>query len=194
MSETFLYHYTTFDTFKRMLKQGEIKPDRSEPENQNEIPTVTFSSHPEWEPTRYRVGKLPNGQMIMMNRLLLEKFCGGIVRIVVKSETAPMSWYEMKDEVGLSQSVKKGLYDFALHVGARTSHWFGTFKSVPESDWVNVQIFKGDQWTDLAPEEIPSLDDVDLDVPQPSVVEIKFDSLENKISNEEPVLDVTAQV
>ena len=53
-----IYHYTTLDIFKRILKQGAILPDRNEPQNETEIPTVTFSADQEWEQTRFRVGRL----------------------------------------------------------------------------------------------------------------------------------------
>ena len=169
-----IYHYTTFDIFKRLLKQQAILPDRSETQNEKEIPTVTFSAHPEWEPTRYRVGRLPNGQVILLNKMLLQQFCGGLIRIGVKPEVAPMNWYTMKDRVGMSSAAMKGIYDFAISVGARTSHWFGTFEDVPDDLWVSVQILKNDQWRDIEDSDLPNLEDVDLTQPV-GVVNIKFD-------------------
>ena len=71
-----IYHYTTLDIFKRILKQGFILPDRNEPQNKTEIPTVTFSADQEWEQTRFRVGRLPNGQMVLLSKPLLQHFCG----------------------------------------------------------------------------------------------------------------------
>src|ERR1039458_9484762 len=93
-----IYHYTSFDIFKRILKQGSILPDRNEPQNEKELPTVTFSAHPFWEPTRYRVGRFPNGQVVMLNKSLLEQFCGGLVRIAVEPVVAPMDWHAMRSE------------------------------------------------------------------------------------------------
>jgi hypothetical protein len=114
-----LYHYTTGNVFKRILFQGAIEPDRTEPENEKEIPTVTFSSHPEWERTRFRVGRLPDGRLIMMNQSLLKQFDGGLIRIVVPGSIAPIDWKEMKANYGMSREAIKGIYDFSVSAHAR---------------------------------------------------------------------------
>jgi hypothetical protein len=173
-----VFHYTTFDVFKRILKQTAILPDRSEPQNESERPTVTFSTHPHWEPTRYRIGRLPNGQVIMMNKALLKQFCGGLVRIVVPKSIAYLDWHAMKDEVGMSKAAMKGIYDFAISVGARTRHWWGTFESVPEDKWISVQKLEGEEWVEL--NEIPNLDDVNLDEPV-GLVELNFNQKDRKL-------------
>src|ERR1041385_8974796 len=115
-----LYHYTTGNVFKKILKQGAILPDRSEPENEKEIPTVTFSSNPIWEKTRFRVGRMPDGQLVMLSQKLLQKFDGGLVRIVVSADLAPLTWHDMRDQCGMSGGAIQGIYDFAISVGART--------------------------------------------------------------------------
>lgn len=151
-----LYHYTTGNVFKRILHQGAIEPDRTEPNNEKEIPTVTFSSHPEWERTRFRVGKLKDGQLVMMNKTLLRQYDGGLIRIVVPGSIAPLDWHAMKDTCGISKEAMKGIYDFAISVGARTSHWFATTERVPEDQWINVEKMTMDgQWVELPEDEIP---------------------------------------
>lgn len=151
-----LYHYTTGSVFQRILHKGAIEPDKTEPDNAKEIPTVTFSSDPDWERTRFRVGRLPDGQLVMMNKTLLKQFDGGLYRIVVPKEIAPMDWFEMKEKVGLSKEAIKGIYDFAVSVGARMRHWYATFDRVPEDVWLNVQkLNDNDEWVDLAEEDIP---------------------------------------
>lgn len=151
-----LYHYTTGNVFRRILGQGAIEPDRTEPQNEKEVPTVTFSSNPVWENTRYRVGKLPDGQLVMMNKDLLRQFDGGLYRIVVSKDIAPLDWHAMKDQCGMSRQAIKGVYDFAIEVGARTSQWFATLQSVPEESWLMVQkLNDANEWVDLTDEEIP---------------------------------------
>ena len=155
-----LYHYTTGNVFKRILFQGAIEPDRTEPENEREIPTVTFSAHPEWERTRFRVGRLPDGRLIMMNQALLKQFDGGLIRIVVPGSIAPIDWKEMKDNYGMSREAIKGIYDFAIQVGARTSHWFATTERVTEDQWINVEKMDAEgKWVELPADEIPEPED-----------------------------------
>jgi hypothetical protein len=171
-----VYHYTTGNIFKRILFQGAIEPDRTEPQNLNETPTVTFSSHPEWEPTRFRVGKLPTGQLVMMNKKLLNEFDAGLIRIVVPGSICPLDWHDMREKTGMSQAAKKGIYDFAIQVGARTSHWFATTERVPEDQWITVEKMTAEGvWVELPTDEIPEpsneepLPFVDLTVPVPVI-------------------------
>ena len=173
MNQQVLFHYTTGNVFRRILKQKAILPDRTEPDNEKETPTVTFSSNPVWEKTRFRVGRMPDGQLVMLSQNLLKKFDGGLVRIVVPAEIAPLTWHEMRDQCGMSSVAIKGIYDFALSVGARTSHWFGTTQAVPEDIWINVEkMDENDIWIDMPEDEIPDpeVDDAEtspvVDIPQ----------------------------
>ena len=167
--EPVLYHYTTGTVFKKILKQGAILPDKNEPDNEKETATVTFSSNPVWEATRFRVGRLPDGQLVMLGKNLLNKFDGGLLRIVVPASIAPMDWHTMRDTCGMSRDAIKGIYDFAISVGARTSQWFGTTEAVPEDSWITIEkLGENDTWVELPEDEIPVVEDED---PSP-VVEI----------------------
>jgi hypothetical protein len=174
-----LYHYTTSNVFKKILKQGAILPDRSEPDNEKETPTVTFSSHPVWEKTRFRVGKMPDGQLVMLSQNLLKKFDGGLIRITVPAEIAPMDWHTMKEECGMSYAATKGIYDFAISVGARTSHWFATKEAVPEDVWLNVEkMDENDNWVELPDDEIPNVEEIEVDESPVVVIPADVESLE----------------
>jgi hypothetical protein len=169
--ESVLYHYTTGTVFKKILKQGAILPDKNEPDNEKETATVTFSSNPVWENTRFRVGRLPDGQLVMLGKNLLNKFDGGLIRIVVPANIAPMDWHTMRDTCGMSRDAIKGIYDFAVSVGARTSHWFGTTEAVPDDVWITVEkLDENDNWVELPEEEIPAVEEEDpapvVDIPE----------------------------
>ena len=172
-----LFHYTTGTVFKKILKQGAILPDKNEPDNEKEIPTVTFSSHPIWEKTRFRVGRLPDGQLVMLSQKLLQKYDGGLIRISVPASVAPMDWHTLRDTCGMSRAAIQGIYDFAISVGARTSEWFGTTEPVSEDVWINVEKMDDNGvWIDLPENEIPALEDevedsAVVDVPEGTNVE-----------------------
>jgi hypothetical protein len=180
-----LYHYTTGSVFRRILHQRAIEPDRTEPNNEKEIPTVTFSSHPVWERTRFRVGKTSEGQLIVMNQELLKQFDGGLIRIVVPGSIAPLDWHAMRETCGISRDALKGIYDFAISVGARTSHWFGTTERVPEELWLNVEKMNDDgQWVDLPEDEIP----------EPSADDTPFVSLSAPVDVQGELVPVTDEL
>jgi hypothetical protein len=164
-----LYHYTTGNVFKKILKQGAILPDKNEPDNEKEVATVTFSSNPVWEETRFRVGRLPDGQLIMLSKKLLQKFDGGLIRIIVPADVAPLNWHAMKETCNISSAAAKGIYDFALNVGARTSQWFGTTETVPEDVWINVEkLNENNNWVEMSEDEIPDPDTIEID-PSPVI-------------------------
>jgi hypothetical protein len=172
-----LYHYTTGTVFKQILKQGAILPDRNEPDNEKEIGTVMFSNNPFWEKTRFRVGRMPDGKLVMLGKELLKKFDGGLLRIVVPASIAPMDWHTIRDTCGMSSAAIKGIYDFAVSVGARTSHWFGTTETVPEEKWITVEkLDENDNWVELPDDEIPEVEEVDpspvVDIPEDTQVEM----------------------
>ena len=175
-----LYFYTTGNVFKKILKQGAILPDRNEPDNEKETPTVMFSTNPIWEKSRFRVGRMPDGQLIMMSQTLLKKFDGGLIRIIVPADIAPLTWFDIKDQCGMSSTAIKGIYDFAISVGARSSEWFATTKEVPEALWINVEkIDENDCWIEMPENEIPDVDEVEIDASP--VVDIPFQSETPKI-------------
>ena len=169
-----LFHYTTGNVFKRILKQESIIPDRSEPNNDGEIATVTFSSNPIWENSRYRVGKLPTGKLVLMSKELLRKFDGGLYRIVVPKTVAPLDWVDMKDKCGMSRDCIRAIYDFGIEVGARTSQWFGTLESVPENVWITVEKLNDkDEWVELTEDDIPEPSDEDaplVEIPEDAII------------------------
>lgn len=169
MEQEVLYHYTSGSVFQRILFQEAIEPDRTEPNNEKEIPTVTFSADPEWEKTRYRIGRMPDGQLVMLSKDLLKQFDGGLYRIVVPKSVAPLDWFAMKEQLNLSKQAKQGIYDFAISVGARIKNWYATTKAVPESEWITVEKLNDEnQWIELSVDEIPEPNGE----PLPPVVEL----------------------
>jgi len=171
MSETpeVLYHYTTGTVLPKLLFQEAILPDRCEPANEKEIPTVTFSADPIWEKSRFRVGKMKDGKVILMSMMLLKKYDGGLIRIVVPKSIAPMDWADMKDKCNISREALKGIYEFALDVGARTRDWYGTTEVVPLADWISIQKMNDiGQWLDIPEDELPTPSD---GLPKPVMAE-----------------------
>lgn len=162
--EPVLYYYTSGTILNRILKQKAILPDRSEPQNSKEIPTVVLSSNPVWEKTKYRVGETSQGKLIMMNKKLLQTFDGGLYRITIPKEIGKMDWHTMKDICHLSGPCIKSIYNFSISVGARTSQWFGTTESIPEETWISIErLDDKDQWISMAQDDMPNPDNIVVD-------------------------------
>lgn len=163
--EPVVYHYTTGNLLKKILQQKAILPDKSNPENNKEIPTVVFSSNPVWENTRFRVGKLPDGQIIMMSKPLLQKFDGGCFRIIVPKSVTSLDWHGMKDYCFMDSSTIKAIYNFAISVKARTSEWFATPNVISEDVWIDVQkLDENENWIELPLEEISNFEESEIKI------------------------------
>jgi hypothetical protein len=70
----------------------------------------------------------------------------------------------MRDSCGMAQPAIKGIYDFAISVGARTSEWFFTTEAVPEDAWITVEkMLEDETWVELPESEIPDPDTIEVD-------------------------------
>jgi hypothetical protein len=148
-----VFHYITGDLLKEILDANTLTPTRTEPQNENEIPSITFSKDPDWEKTRCRVAQLPDGNYVLLTRDLLEKHCHGLFRIVVPAEIAPLDWKGIKEELGMSKSAIQAVYDLHVQMGARTSDWSATTKPVPVEQWTSVEHFRDGKWQSMPTEE-----------------------------------------
>jgi hypothetical protein len=144
-----VYHYTCGDAFGPILQDAALLPTKIEPGNLKEIPTVIFSSNPIWEKSRYKTALLPDGSYSILGKEGMNQYCAGLYRIAVDASTAPLDWHDIKEKCGLSKETIAALYGFHLSVGAKTSEWFGTVETVPQSAWLGIDVYEEGNWISL---------------------------------------------
>jgi hypothetical protein len=144
-----VYHYTCGDALASILRDATLTPCKIEPGNLQEIPTVIFSSNPVWEKTRYKTGLLPDGTETIMGKDQMNLYCAGLYRIAVDAALAPLTWFDIKDQCGLSKKTISALYALHVQVGAKTSEWFGTIEPVPQASWQSIDKWEDDKWISI---------------------------------------------
>jgi hypothetical protein len=147
-----LFHYTTVEKFKQILKDGKIKPATAFVDP-GEKAATWFSFHSEFEPTARKMGIDNQGHAHIMNIDEMTKYAGGVIRIEVDEKTAPLDWKTFKDLSGIKYRVASFLYEKALQQGARVGQWRCTFSEVPEELWLAVEIMKNGVWEPLSEDD-----------------------------------------
>jgi hypothetical protein len=149
-----LYHYTTRECLKLIQADGQIR-QVSEFVPAGEKPAVWFSFEPEWEETANKPVADPQGQLTRGTKETTHALAGGLVRIAVKPEAAPIDWTQYKKLSGISADNARSVFNAALSCGMSVKNWRSSFEPVPESEWISIEYWDGREWR-LEPPELSS--------------------------------------
>lgn len=139
------WHYTVGLCWAEIVKDGVIKPATAFVPP-GEKPIVWFSTSEDWDSTANKVQVRDDGTVQNLDRAETEQLAGGLVRIGVDAETAPLDWHALKELSGMSSGMAQGLYKVAIKQGSRPGDWWGTFDAVPRAKWLKVERYDNGQW------------------------------------------------
>ena len=142
------WHYTIGKWFQDIARDGFIKP-ATELICEQERPVVWFSTNPEWEATVNKVWRNGNGTLIPLTKDQTAELGGGLVRIAVRRETAPVTWAVFKRESGIDPKKAKELERTALVRFADPREWRCSWVAIPSDKWIAVETWKDGRWTAL---------------------------------------------
>ena len=143
-----LWHYTTRPAFDAILRDGQIKPSSKhhglnlfgrleEYIDPQERPIVWASANQNWESSWSTVvdavGRTRRG-----GTAEYADACGGLVRIGIDPEDAPLDWDALKRTSGMDPLLSR-----ALERRGVCAHdlYYGTFDPIPQSRWLAVQAY-----------------------------------------------------
>ena len=107
-----------------------------------ERPVVWFSPHPLWEPTVTSLwADLPIEEIAVR--------AGGLVRIEVRAEAAPVSWRSWRKHSGVSWKTATRLGDTARKQGANPNGWRVSYQPVTSEMWLAVETWNNGVWQPL---------------------------------------------
>ena len=150
IAPTILWHYTCGDRLELIQKSGEIRPAIAGIEK-GERPAVWFSSNPVWEETANKLlMDSLTGQVRSLTKQETHEYAGGLARIAVSPETAPINWDRFSSESGASTKMLAGLRKAAYSMGSRPSQWFVSFSSVRREKWLAIELWDGEKWITAA--------------------------------------------
>ena len=116
-----------------------------------EKPVVWFSYHPEWEETANKPVGLPDGTIQRGTKDSTHMLGGGLVRIAIKPESAPIDWTQFKKLSGIDAENVKSLTNAAFSCDMSPRDWRCSFDPVSDSDWLSIEYWDGEAWSDEPP-------------------------------------------
>jgi hypothetical protein len=148
-----LWHYTCGDRLELILKSGEIRPATAGIEK-GERPAVWFSSNPVWEETANKL-RLDSwtGEVRSLTKQETHEYAGGLARIAVSPETAPVNWERFCRESGASTKMLAGLKKAAYSMSSHPSQWFVSFSPVRREKWLSIELWDGKKWIPATAEQ-----------------------------------------
>jgi hypothetical protein len=134
-----VFHYTTMEKLGKILDSRSIFTATGYVPK-NERPVVWFSTNPVWEETANKgimdaLGRISDG-----SREKTHKGAGGLARIEVP-ESITVNWLTFKLESGIKPVLAKRLARIAKKQNSKPSEWRVSFTSVPESEWISLELF-----------------------------------------------------
>ena len=139
-----VWHYTILPKVKKIERDHVLKPFGTP----GQIPAVWFSEDQEWEPTAACnwIGEKTDGSRNFLDRDGLYRAHGGLYRIGVRPDDAPLTWEQYKLQIHIT--VQSAMLDGAKALGANPEKWRASTVEVPEKKWLAVQMWNGDEWID----------------------------------------------
>jgi hypothetical protein len=134
-----VFHYTTMEKLEHILNDRLIIP-ATEYVPKNERPVVWFSTNPVWEETANKGIMDALGRISEGSREKTHEGAGGLSRIEVPESTT-VNWLTFKLESGIKPILAKRLARTAKKQNSKPSEWRVSFTSVPESEWLSVELF-----------------------------------------------------
>ena len=140
-----LWHYTVRAHLHRILADGQLRPVAIAG-LKHVKPVVWFTAHTDWEPMANRLWQDPNGKWVRLGKDPTIVLFGGLARIAVAKDVAPLDWKAYKDQSGAPPKLVKAIYDEAVSLGSRPGQWFATFQTVPREQWLAVEVWENEAW------------------------------------------------
>ncbi len=146
VAETNLWHYTTDEKLPLTLQSKEIKL-ADVPFSTGERPAAWFSTNPIWEATCNKGWQSKTtGEIRTLTKEETANKCKGLVRIKVKPDAAPYDFERFKRKSKISKALAKGLEIRAYQLDSNPKQWRVSFKPVPQSEWLGVEVWDGVKW------------------------------------------------
>lgn len=142
--DQFVWHYTTQDKFKQIVKSGWLLPS-TVGIAAGESPILWFSNEPYWEPTAQKA-VLQGGKAVGLGMQGTFERGGGLVRVGVLSSRL-IQWPRLAKMAGIPSSIRRSLQLVAREQGAVPERWYGLIgQRLPLSDVDAIEVFEGNSW------------------------------------------------
>jgi hypothetical protein len=155
-SDDLLYKYLSGLRFVKVLQSGVMNlPTAGNCECRR--PGVWFSANPVYDHSANEIIPSAEEYPCLLDKEQTEEECGGLFRIGVHPDTAPVSWEEFKEADGMDLSKANTIEEVARMDGDDPEDWFASYNPVQSSEWVVCQFLDDDTWVTMEPDEIEAI-------------------------------------
>jgi len=141
-----LFHYTVGTKIPLIQKDGFIK--RADAfVSKNELPAVWCTFNSEWEETANKMFQSNYDNVLRAgNREQTEEIGGGLYRIEVSQDAAPLDWKQFKKRSGIKKNMSVALEKIARNVGSSVSDWRASFEPIYSDKWISIEFLEDGEW------------------------------------------------
>ena len=138
------WHYTVGCNLPAIIESGEIRVATAGVPV-SERPAVWVSCNPIWDPTANKA--LSNSRTSSKKaRRFTQRSHGGLARIGVKPEAAPIDWVSFKQNSNIDPKIARGLVRSSKAMGSHPKEWRASFEPIPASAWLSIETDTGNGW------------------------------------------------
>ncbi len=148
MSTPLLWHYTIGQNYRLILADKAIKPSAAYTGTKN-WPAIWFSRNQVWESSATKGLDQPDGTWKPLTLEELREVGGGLYRIGVAKETAPLTWDDFVRISGIAAQIAADLKRSAKERGATHKDWFASLVPVHSLQWLAVEVWENNQWVSV---------------------------------------------
>jgi hypothetical protein len=144
-----IWHYTVGLRLIEIIESKVIKPATANVPR-GEKPVVWFSSNPVWEMTCNKgFQDKATGLIRTLTKEETAYYGNGLVRIKVNSNVAPYNFQVFKKLSNISNRIARVLENVAEQQSANPREWYVSFKPVPQSEWLDIELWDGINWNSI---------------------------------------------
>jgi hypothetical protein len=142
-----IWHYTVGQHLPKIVESKLIKIATI---GVREKPAVWLSTNPVWERTCNKLWQDSiTGKLRQLSKEETHLKGGGLVRIRIKPEAAPYNFQAFKRISKISNTAAKRLTEKAKLCGAKSQEWWVSFEPVPQSEWLDIEVWDGVNWNSM---------------------------------------------
>lgn len=147
MKTNYCWHYTTAEKFNRINETGAIlTEDQTTGIIEGLRGAVWFTTRQTFEPTA-RKGIIENGKRRTATLEEMRKYCGGLVRIGVKADSAFLfTWETWKEFCTIGRDTIRGLAQSARRQGSDVATFRASLDPVMKRNWDAVEFEQNGEW------------------------------------------------
>ena len=136
---------------ENIFKDGYLKTSDAERRLGVKKPALWFSKNTIWEPTATKM--LFDGTNFIPMTLEDQLRTIGMARFIISFSNELVSWAKYRHVSKIEPGVYADMEQIGIEKGAKPSDWYCSFKMIPLTKVIDIEVFDGTSWDSIFEEE-----------------------------------------